>query len=52
MGNQFIKDKVKSINIVVPEPVEDEVFEELDVEDIDDDEELPEEGIIGELFEE
>jgi len=51
MGNQFIKDKVKSINIIVPEPVEEEEEEEIIIED-DEETEIPEEGIIGELFDE
>ena len=51
MGNQFIKDKVKSINIIVPEPVEEEEEEEIILED-DEETEIPEEGIIGELFDE
>lgn len=50
MGNQFIKDKVKSISITIPEPVEEEE-EEVILED-EDDLEIPEEGIIGELFDE
>ncbi len=48
MGNQFIKEKVRSINIVFPEIIEEEEVEE-EIEKI---EELPEEGIIGELFDE
>lgn len=48
MGNQFIKDKVKSINITIPEIIEEE--EEEQPEPLDDDE-IPEEGIIGNLFE-
>ena len=48
MGNQFIKEKVRSINIVFPEIIEEEEIEE-EIEKI---EELPEEGIIGELFDE
>ena len=61
MGNQFVKDKVKSINITVPEPAEeinpgfDEVesteghisFIDHDVKD----EDFPEEGTIPSLFE-
>ena len=60
MGNQFVKDKVKSINITVPEPVEeinpgfDEVEQNEDsVSFIDHDvkdEDFPEEGQIGDLF--
>ena len=48
MGNQFIKEKVRSINIVFTEIIEEEEVEE-EIEKI---EELPEEGIIGELFDE
>ncbi|MDO4763937.1 MAG: DNA gyrase/topoisomerase IV subunit A [Flavobacteriaceae bacterium] len=46
MGNQFIKDKVKSINITIPEPVEEPEPEEEPPTF-----EIPEEGIIGSLFE-
>ena len=61
LGNQFIKDKVKSINIALPEP-EEEVHEGFDIvesteghisfidEDVKD-EDFPEEGTIGDLFE-
>ena len=61
LGNQFIKDKVKSINITLPEP-EEEVHEGFDIvesteghisfidEDVKD-EDFPEEGTIGDLFE-
>ena len=61
IGNQFIKDKVKSINIIIPEP-EEEIHEGFDVvesteghisfidEDVKD-EDFPEEGTIGDLFE-
>lgn len=60
IGNQFIKDKVKSINIIIPEP--EEVHEGFDTvesteghisfidEDVKD-EDFPEEGTIGDLFE-
>ena len=55
MGNQFAKDKVKAINITVPEP-EEEVIEEEDIElesnFTDNDNEIPEEGQIGSLFDE
>ena len=27
IGNQFIKEKVKSINITIPEPLEEEIIE-------------------------
>lgn len=48
MGNQFVKDKVKSINITIPEPI---VEEEKETEIKEAQEmEIPEEGIIGELF--
>lgn len=47
MGNQFIKDKVKSINIQIPEPMEEE--EEVE-ETLPSSTEIPEEGIQGELF--
>lgn len=47
IGNQFIKEKVKSINIIIPEPVEEEeIIETAEQEQ----EEIPEEGIQGELF--
>jgi topoisomerase-4 subunit A len=48
MGNQFAKDKVKTINITIPEPIEDE--EEPEIEEIESDEEIPEEGKIEDLF--
>lgn len=55
IGNQFIKEKIKSINITIPEPLEEEV---LEVEESESDEntsdldsnEIPEEGQIGDLF--
>ena len=49
MGNQFAKDKVKTINITIPEPVE-EIEEEPELEEIESDEEIPEEGKIEDLF--
>lgn len=61
IGNQFIKDKVKSISIVIPEP-EEEIHEGFDTvestegpisfidEDVTDGD-FPEEGTIGDLFE-
>ena len=61
IGNQFIKDKVKSITIHIPEPQE-EIHEGFDIvesteghisfidEDVKDDD-IPEEGTIGDLFE-
>ena len=60
IGNQFIKDKIKSINIIIPEL--EEVHEGFDTvesteghisfidEDVTD-EDFPEEGTIGDLFE-
>ena len=62
IGNQFITDKVKAINITIPEPTE-EINEGFDVVetteghisfiDVDvKDEDFPEEGTIGNLFEE
>ncbi|OWK72914.1 DNA topoisomerase IV [Flavobacteriaceae bacterium JJC] len=62
IGNQFIKDKVKSINITIPEPAE-EINPGFDVvetteghisfidEDVKDGD-FPDEGTIGSLFEE
>lgn len=60
IGNQFIKDKVKAINITIPE-VEEEINEGFDVVKVTDghisfidvdvkDEDLNEEGTIGSLF--
>lgn len=49
MGNQFAKDKVKTINITIPEPLE-EIEEEPELEEIESDEEIPEEGKIEDLF--
>ena len=49
MGNQFAKDKVKTINITIPEPVE-EIEEEPEIEEIESDGEIPEEGKIEDLF--
>ena len=48
MGNQFAKDKVKTINITIPEPVE-EIEEEPEIEE-ENDNEIPEEGKIEDLF--
>ncbi|WP_373708755.1 DNA gyrase/topoisomerase IV subunit A [Kaistella sp.] len=60
IGNQFIKDKIKSINIIIAEP--EEIHEGFDTvesteghisfidEDVTD-EDFPEEGTIGDLFE-
>ena len=55
IGNQFIKDKVKSINITIPEPVEEEILETeiSENEEINTDSdvnEIPEDGQIGDLF--
>jgi topoisomerase-4 subunit A len=62
IGNQFIKDKVKAINITIPKPTEDindgfDVVEttegHISFIDVDvKDENFPEEGTIGNLFEE
>ncbi len=61
IGNQFIKDKIKSINITIPE-TEEEIHDGFDTvesteghisfidEDVKD-EDSPEEGTIGDLFE-
>ncbi|MDV3535340.1 DNA topoisomerase IV [Elizabethkingia anophelis] len=48
LGNQLSKDKIRTINITIPEPEEEEVIEEIpdSSEDFDDD------GTIGNLFEE
>ncbi|WP_374329504.1 DNA gyrase/topoisomerase IV subunit A [Soonwooa sp.] len=52
MGNQFIKDKVKNINIIIPEPVEEpEVEEEFDANAVNS-AEFEEGGTIGDLFDE
>ena len=55
IGNQFIKEKVKSINITIPEPLEEEIVEaeESESEEANADSdinEIPEEGQIGDLF--
>ena len=55
IGNQFIKEKVKSINITIPEPLEEEIIEaeesESEEANVDSDfNEIPEEGQIGDLF--
>lgn len=55
IGNQFIKEKVKSINITIPEPLEEEIIEaeESEIEEANADSEvneIPEEGQIGDLF--
>ncbi len=49
IGNQFAKGKIKTININIPEPVEEEIEEPID-EHFSDDENA--EGEIGNLFEE
>ena len=46
MGNQFVKEKIKSINITIPEPKEEEEEEPVQQEETD----IPEDGVIGELF--
>lgn len=48
MGNQLIKEKVKSINIIIPEPVEETPVPEA-AEKPSASDEFPEEGIIEEL---
>ena len=49
MGNQFAKDKVKTINITIPEPIEEE--EEPEIEETSEiGDEIPEEGKIEDLF--
>lgn len=55
IGNQFIKEKIKSINITIPEPLEEEIIEaeESESEEVNADSdinEIPEEGQIGDLF--
>ncbi|UZX27690.1 DNA gyrase/topoisomerase IV subunit A [Riemerella anatipestifer] len=50
MGNQFIKEKVKSINITIPEREEEEEPEMEEKEQSNDSDDIPEEGIIGDLF--
>ena len=54
IGNQFVKEKVKSINITIPEPVEDEPeIEEETIETSSSTEEFEEDGgQIGSLFDE
>lgn len=51
IGNQFVKDKIKSININIPEPNEEDLLTEDETSPHSSDE-IPEEGIIGELFDE
>lgn len=51
IGNQFVKDKIKSININIPEPDEEDLLTEEEIIPHSSDE-IPEEGIIGELFDE
>jgi len=46
MGNQFVKEKIKSINITIPEPKEEEEEEPVQQEEMD----IPEDGVIGDLF--
>ncbi len=51
IGNQFVKDKVKSINIIIPEPIEEEPEEpEIIIEENNNEENFEEGGTIGELF--
>ncbi|MGA9211076.1 DNA gyrase/topoisomerase IV subunit A [Kaistella sp.] len=52
IGNQFIKDKVKSINITIPEPEEEiiEIPDSLENHENHENEDVPEEGTIGDLF--
>lgn len=47
IGNQLTKNKVKTINLTIPEPEEEE---EPITESIEDDENMPNEGTIGTLF--
>ena len=51
IGNQFVKDKIKSISIIVPE-IPQEPEEEIPEEPRHESGEIPEEGIIKNLFEE
>gem|GEM_PF-3143809 len=46
MGNQFVKEKIKSINITIPEPQKEEEEEPVQQEETD----IPEDGVIGDLF--
>ena len=46
MGNQFVKEKIKSINITIPEPQEEAEEEPVQQEETD----IPEDGVIGDLF--
>ena len=46
MGNQFVKEKIKSINITIPESKEEEEEEPVQQEETD----IPEDGVIGDLF--
>ena len=53
IGNQLTKNKVKTINITIPEP--EEIVEESDensAEESDNNGEIPEEGVIPDLFDE
>lgn len=52
MGNQFVKEKVKAINITIPEPVFEEETEEEAVSFENHSEEGGEEGTIPSLFDE
>ncbi|HIB8180105.1 TPA: DNA gyrase/topoisomerase IV subunit A [Elizabethkingia anophelis] len=48
LGNQLSKDKIRTINITIPEPEEEEVIEEI----LDTSEDFDDDGTIGNLFEE
>lgn len=50
MGNQLAKDKVKTINITVPEPIEEMEEEPEFEENTETDGDIPEEGLIQDLF--
>ncbi|QIG88980.1 DNA gyrase/topoisomerase IV subunit A [Chryseobacterium sp. POL2] len=52
MGNQFIKDKVKSINIIIPEPEEEPEAEEDNENETVNSADYDEGGTIGDLFDE
>jgi len=53
IGNQLTKSKVKTINISIPEPVEEVLEVEEDPSNTDsDDGEIPDEGKIESLFDE
>jgi topoisomerase-4 subunit A len=50
MGNQFVKDKIKSINIEIPEIIEEEEIEDAETIFHKTSENIDEEGEIGSLF--